>query len=106
MWPVEAFHLLGLPAVEERAGGVELENLRRGKAARAGPRLQRRSLFVGLQRIDAAMHDPDVILGVDRDAGHRAENPRLLLRKWFGPERIDLDRRRRRFRLRGQYHER
>ena len=104
--PVVAGAGLRIPVRDQRAGRVELENLRRGEAARARPRLERRTLFVGLQRIDAAMHDPDVILRVDGDAGHRAENPRVLLRERFRPERIDLDRRRRGLRLRGERHER
>src|SRR5580765_5226903 len=106
MRPVEALHVLRLPAVEERAGRIELEDLRRGEAARARPRFERRSFFVGLQRVDAAVHDPDVILGIDRHAGDRAENPGFLLRERFGPERIHDERRRRGLRLRGERDER
>ena len=45
-------------------------------------------------RIEAAMHDPDVILRIDGDAGDRSEKP--VIRKRLGPERIDLERGRRR----------
>ena len=106
MRPVEAFHVLRLPAVEQRAGRVELEDLRRGKAARARPRFERRALLVGLQRVDAAMDDPDVILRVDGHARHLGQNPRFFLRERFRPQRLDFHRRRRGFRLRGERHER
>src|SRR5262249_44778161 len=88
--PVVALVLADFPAREQRAGGVELENLRRGEAARARPRRERRPLLVVLQRIDAAMHDPDVILRIGRDAGHRSENPVLLDRKRFRPENFNF----------------
>ena len=38
------------------------------------------------------MHDPDVILGVDAEADHLAEDP--VVRQRLGPERIDFEPRR------------
>src|SRR4029079_16948919 len=90
----------------QRARRIEFENLRRRKAARALPWIERRTLFVGLQRVDAAVHHPDVILAVDGDTGHRPKDPGFFLWKRLWPERIDDDGRRRGFCLGGERHER
>jgi hypothetical protein len=94
------------PMTEQRAGGVELEHLRRREAALVGRlRSGRRADFgAGRHRVVAAVHHPDVILRVDRDAGDRAEQPVIGQRP--GPQRIDLERGRRALqrRQRGRAH--
>ena len=75
-------------ARDQLAGRVELEHERRGRAADArGRRGQHHSLLVGFERVGAAVHDPDVILRVDGDAGDRAEHP--VVGQRLRPERID-----------------
>src|SRR5262249_4487306 len=82
------------PAVQKRARGIEFEDLRRAETAFAGPRLQRRPFFVVLKRFGSAIGDPDVILGIDGDAGHRPERPVFFDRKRLRPKRIDVESRR------------
>src|SRR5207247_9301287 len=91
VWPVVAGSILWIPARDEVTRSIELEHLRRRKAARARPRLQRRSLLARLQRLDAAMDDPDVILRVGGDTRDRSEDPMFRDRKRLRPERIDLE---------------
>ena len=80
---------------DEVARRVELEDRRRRHAALVGGfRVGRRAdLGARRHRVVAAVHDPDVILRVDGDAGDRSEQP--VIRQRLGPERIDLERRRR-----------
>src|SRR6185295_12433543 len=79
-----------IPRPDQVAGGVEREDLRRGEAARARPRFERRSLLVVLQRVDAAVDYPDAILRIDGNAGDRSENPVLRHRERLRPQRIDF----------------
>ena len=64
------------PARQQRAVGIELEDRRRGAPDR--------SRLVGLQR-GWPMDDPDVIAGIHRDAGDRAEDP--VVRQRLRPRR-------------------
>ena len=78
------------PARDEHALLIELEHERRRRAAEAGRwRSEHHPLLVGLERVAAAMDDPDVILRVDGDAGDRAEHPGLI-REGPRPPGIDL----------------
>ena len=53
-----------------------------------------------VQRVGAAMDDPDVISRIDRNAGDRPEQP--VVRERLRPQRIDLEARRGRLRCNGR----
>ena len=74
---------------------IEFEDRRRRHAAFvSGLRRRRRAdLRARGHRVVAAVHDPDVILRVDGNAGDGSEQP--VVGKRLRPERIDLERRRR-----------
>src|SRR3954470_20867198 len=92
--PVVAAAALRIPVRHQVAGRVERKHLRRGEAARARPRFERRTLLVVLQRVDAAVDDPDAVLAVGGDAGDRSEDPVLRHRERLWPQRFDLELRR------------
>ncbi len=77
--------------LDECAGLIELEHRRRRKTALVGGRRVRgrAHLRSRVERVGAAVDDPDVVLRVDRDAGDRAEEP--VIRQRLGPERVDLE---------------
>ncbi len=79
------------PVPDEVACGVELEDRRCLGTARPGRRILVGGGFGGRERV-VAVHDPDMILGVDAEPDHLAEHP--VVRQGFGPERIDLELRR------------
>src|SRR5439155_9517685 len=62
------------PGVEEIAGGVELEDGRRRRAAEGARRVERRAALV-LGQSARALDDPDVALRVYRYAGRLAHEP-------------------------------
>src|SRR5438093_1146548 len=80
------------PRAQKVAGLIELEHGRRAFAAFTGRWIELRAALVGVQRGGAAMDDPDVILGVDRHADRRAEQP--VIGKRFRPHRIHFEARR------------
>ena len=73
------------PGLDQIALVVELHHGRRGHAAFIPRRGQRRALLVLAQRL-RALDDPDVVLGVDGNPGHLAQDPAIGER--LGPERI------------------
>ena len=79
------------PVADQIAGGVELENRRRRRAALRGRRIGRRVHLARLERA-GAMDDPDVVLGIDGHADRLAENP--FVRQRLRPQRIDFEARR------------
>ena len=74
------------PVPQQVAGLIELEDRRRTGTAVPIPHLE--GLLVIGQR-GRAMHDPDVIVGVDPDADGRPEQP--VVRQGLGPVRINLE---------------
>ena len=77
------------------AGLIELEHRRRRQrstSSAVGGSVASADLGARGERVGAAMDDPDVILGVDRNAGDRSEHP--VVRQRLRPERIDLEARR------------
>jgi hypothetical protein len=85
--PVEAF-ARAAPGCEQVAVGVELQYRRSGSAAFGGGRIFLRALFV-VDKRPRPMHDPDVIIAVDRDAGDLAENP--IAGQRLRPKRLRLE---------------
>src|SRR5262249_56973748 len=74
------------PGGQEISLGIKLQRRRRGFAAFGRRRVLHRALFVINQRT-GAMHKPDVVVGIDCDAGHLTENPVLGQRvrpEWLG----------------------
>ena len=62
------------PRLQQRAVRVELQHRRRRHATRRARRRQRRAFFVVGERL-RALHDPHVIVTIDRDAGRLADEP-------------------------------
>ena len=79
------------PRAQHVAGRIELDHRWRRDAADAARRVQRGALLVGGQAA-GALDDPDIVRGVDRNAGDLAENP--VVRQRFRPERVHLHARR------------
>ena len=79
------------PMSDEVAFLIEFENRRRGRAALRDLRIGGGVLFTGFERPNA-MNDPDVILGVGRDADGLAENP--MIRERLRPVGVDFETRR------------
>jgi hypothetical protein len=89
LWPRVAL-ARSTPVRDEHALLIELEDEWCGLTAQAGRwGIEHHPLLVGLERVGAAMDDPEMVLGVDGDAGHGSENPRLV-RERARPPRIDL----------------
>src|SRR5262249_30184919 len=84
LWPLIALAPT-TPARPPPSGRIELEDFRCAQAALACPRCQLRPFFVVLQRIHATIADPDVILGIDSDAGYGSQRPVFLHRKRLRP---------------------
>src|SRR5262249_16479925 len=76
------------PGLHHVALGIELDDRWRRHAAFGARRLLRGRGFQPRQRT-GALHDPDVIALVDRDAGDLAERP--VVRQRLRPRRIDLE---------------
>ena len=79
------------PALDEVAVGVELHDRRRRRAAFVARRLQRGAFLVVGERARPLQH-PDMVVGIDGDARHLAQQP--VVGQRLGPERIDLELRR------------
>ena len=79
------------PVPDEIALFVELENRRRRHAALRGGRIRGGVIFHSFER-SAAVNDPDVILGVDRNADGHAQQP--MIRQRLRPHGIDFKTRR------------
>jgi hypothetical protein len=79
---------------DEIAGRIEVKNLRGRPATNLGSRRRQRESGFGShgERVESAMHDPDVLFRIQGDAGHGAEDP--VIRQRLRPEGIDLKRRR------------
>src|SRR3954447_15925026 len=71
--PVVAF-ARPAPRTEQPPFAVEFENRRRRRAALRRRRMERQGLLVLGERA-RSLQDPDVIVGVDRDPAHLAEDP-------------------------------
>src|SRR6185436_15285851 len=79
------------PVPQQVARLVELEDRRGARAAQLRGLLLDPLLVVG-ERRRATMHDPDVIVGIDKDADRLSEHP--VIRHRLRPERIDFEPRR------------
>jgi hypothetical protein len=79
------------PVAQQVARLIELEYWWRAGAAQFG-RLLLDPLFLIGQRRRTAVHDPDVIVGINPDADRLSENP--VIRHRLGPQRIDFEARR------------
>ena len=78
------------PVADNHAVGIELQDGRRRHAAGlCNGRVEcRRNLARG-QRGPAAMHDPDVVPGVNANPDGRTQDP--VIRQWAWPEGVDLE---------------
>ena len=71
---------------QQVASLIEFQHRRSCSTAVAGILFQ--LVFMNAQARAAAMDDPDVIVGIDRNADHVTQNP--VIWKRLGPQRIDL----------------
>src|SRR5262249_41239940 len=86
LWPFVA--LTGAaPGPDQIAFGVEFHHRWCGPAAFRLRRIKCQRLLVGGKRA-RALNNPDMVLGIDRDAGRLSYDP--VVRQWLGPCRIDL----------------
>jgi len=88
--PVIAFTRTA-PVTDQFARLIEFEHWRSGDTALRDGWIAGSVMFPCLQR-PGTVNDPDMILGIDGDADGLPENP--VIRKRFGPQRIDFEPRR------------
>jgi len=76
----------------EIAGRIEMKYLRRRRATDFGSRRRQRESGFGShgERVESAMHDPDVLFCIQGNAGDGAEDP--VIRQRLRPEGINLKR--------------